>query len=159
MSSALSALLSFRAWMQPDYLNTLLWLETHRGERCMRLPFVAHGFISMESRKSGVISPHPPSADVRVSSLTAWMTRAVVFPQDTAIVRSQCAPANVEAENLGLLPSLSRCFCVSAWVSCMFFQLHFVLRWFCFPSFHLHFAWCKNKHVQIVMISPDPVLV
>lgn len=81
------------------------------------------------------------------------MTRAVVFPQDRAIVRFQCVPANVEGENIGLLPSLSRCFHVLAWVSCMFFQLRFVLRRFCFPSFHLNFAWCKNKHGQVVMIS------
>lgn len=158
MSSALSALLSFKAWMQPDYLNTLLWLETHRGERCMPLPFVANILFQWKAERVESFPPLP-SADVRISSLTAWMTRAVVFPQDRAIVRSQCVPANVERENFGLLPGLSRCFCVLAWVSCMFFQLRSVLRRFCFPSFHLHFAWCKNKHGQVVMISPDPVLV
>lgn len=55
------------------------WKHTE-GNTCMRLPFVASGFISMESRKSGVIFPPPSDVDVRISSLTAWMTRAVVFP-------------------------------------------------------------------------------
>lgn len=158
MSSALSALLSFKAWMQPDYLNTLLWLETHWGKHMHALAFCCKLFYFNGKQKEWSHFSPPSDADVRISSLTAWMTRAVVFPQDRAIVRFQCVPTNVEGENLGLLPIFSRCFHALAWVSCMFFQLHFVLRRFCLPSFHLLFAQCKNKHGQVVMISPALIL-
>lgn len=97
-------------------------------------------------------SPPFPDVDVRISRLTAWMTRAVVFPSDRALVRLQRVPTNAEGEGFGLLPLSARCFHALALVSCMLSQLHFVHRGlFCFPAL-LRFAQSTNNCGQLPMI-------
>lgn len=93
-----------------------------------------------------------PDVDVRISRLTAWMTRAVVFPSDRALVRLQRVPTNAEGESFGLLPLSARCFHALALASRMLSQLHFVHReLFCFPAL-LHFAQSTNNCGQLPMI-------
>lgn len=70
MSSALSALLSFKAWMQPDYLNTLLWLETHWGKHMHALAFCCKQFYFNGKQKEW---SHFSPPLMLMSGFQAWL--------------------------------------------------------------------------------------